>query len=338
MVRKKKWAQLYNQFDNATKSSKKKMRLIINDHCRRLESNKTGDPELEAMYDLTNPKRTAYDLKMKQWDSSKGIGKGMTKDWTNLLDEINDTVLDVWEGQVTYFFPMRTPTYIAIFPGGRMAITSGPYEDRLAALDALSETLDNYKDLENLKTTVDAKLVQVHQARNSQRSQYDKVGTTSTELEEMRVELANLLDDNLCKLKVKYRQTLAMVENFYDLSLLRKNVSDDDFMFQSEGTVEAGASFLITLPKKLLISTNATCNFINLSGLVDLQFFFVANGTNLDNLVKISVQPSETIETTAAEAGWAPGMGFLVVKNMGTMSAEFDLSIMAATVPEGEGG
>ncbi len=327
-----------NLFDNATKKSKKKMRLIINDHDRKLEIAKDDDPEIEAMYDITHPKKLAYNLLITQWESGKGIGKGDTKEWTNLLDEINDTVLDFWEGQVTYYFPVRTPTYIAIFPGGRMAITSDPYEDRLAALDALSETLSNYTQLAALKTTVDAKVAEVHLARKSQQSQYDKVDVKSTELEEMRVELANLLDDNLCKLKVKYRQNLSMVENFYDLSLLRKNVSDEDFMFQSEGTVEAGASFLVTLPKKLVISTNATCNFMNQSGLVDLQFFFVANGTNLDNPLKITVQSNETIETTAAEAGWAPGMGFLVVKNMGTMSAEFDLSVMAATETEGEGG
>lgn len=335
MVKKKKWSQLDNQFDNATKNSKKKMRLIINDHVRRLESNKEGDPELEAMYDIAQPKQKAYDQKMNQWESSKGIGKSKTKDWTDLLDEINDTVLNVWEGQVAFYFPAHTSTYLAIFPGGRMAITSGPYEDRLAALDALSETLGNYKELAALKTTVDDKLTEIHQARKSQQSQYDKVGVTSTELEEMRVELANILDDNLCKLKIKYRKNLAMVEHFFDLSLLRKNVSDEDFMFQSDGTVEAGASFLITLPKKLLISTNATCHFINQSGLVDLQFFFVANGTTLDNPVKIAVQPNESIETSAAEAGWAPGMNFILVKNLGTMSAEFDLTVMAASEVEG---
>ncbi len=337
MSKKGEWVSLNNIFDNATKRSKKKMRLIINDHVLKLET-ASEDPEILAIYDLTEPKRIAYNLLLTQWESGKGIGKGKTRTWEDLLDEINDTVLNVWEGQVTYYFPKDTPTYIAIFPGGRMAITTGRYEDRLQALDTFSLTLVSYSSLEALKRTVDDKLVEIKLARKQQRSQYDKVGFKSTELEEMRVELADILDDNLCKLKIKYRTNLKMVENFFDRSLLRKNVSDEDFMFQSAGTVEAGASFLITLPKKLLISTNATCQFMNQSGLVDLQFFFVANGTNLDNPVKTTVQPDESIETTAAEAGWAPGMGFLVVKNIGTMSAEFDLSVMAATEGEGEGG
>lgn len=337
MGKKSEWSPLSNMFDNVTKKSKKKMRLIINRHVLKLAA-ASADPEIQAIYDITNPKKIEYNLLMTEWESSKGIGKGDTKIWEKHLDEINETVLNEWEGQVTYRYPKDTPTYIAIFPGGRMAITSGAYDDRLAALDAFSHTLDSYPLLATLKTAVDLKVDAVHTARDQQQSQYDKVGFKSTALEDLRFELAEILDDNLCKLKIKYRKNLKMVENFYDLSLLRKNVSDEDFMFQSEGTLEAGASFLITLPKKLLISTNATCQFMNQSGLVDLQFFFVANGTNLDNLVKITVQPNETIETTAAEAGWAPGMGFLVVKNMGTMSAEFDLSIVAATEPEGEGG
>lgn len=335
MSKKEGWSQLNNIFDNVTKKSKKKMHLIINDHALKLET-ASKDPEIQTLYDLTNPKRIKYNQLMAEWDSSKGIGKGNTRTWKNYLDEINETVLNTWEGQVTYYFPKDTPTYIAIFPRGRMVITNGKYNDRLLALNAFSLTLAEYPLLDKLKETVDAKLEEINTARKQQRSQYDKVSFKSTELEEMRVELANLLDDNLCKLKIKYRQNLKMVENFFNRSLLRKNVNDEDFMFQSAGTVEAGASLLITLPKKLLISTNATCHFINQSGLVELQFSFVANGTNLDNAVKTNVQPDETIETTAAEAGWAPGMNFIVVKNLGTMAAEYDLSVMAAPNPIGE--
>lgn len=329
------WGQLNNTFNNSTKRSKKKMYLIANDHDTRLEAG-IGDPDIEEIYNLTHPDVVNYQMLMTQWESGKSIGKSKTRTWQEEMDDITDETLDVWEGQVAYHYPRKTPTFIAIFPNGRTAFTNGKYEERLLALDVLSLTLGEYPVLAALKTDVDAKITVIRAARNQQRVQYGKVGMKSNEVEQARVALAELLDNNLCKLKIKYRKNLSIVENYFDLSLLRKNVTDDDFQFQSTGTVEAGASFLVTMPKKLELSTNATCNFTNLSGVAEMQFFFAANGASLDNAVKVTVLPDESVETTAAEAGWAPGMNFIVVKNMGEVSAEFELVVSVAMEPGGE--
>lgn len=318
-----------NTFENSTKRSKKKMLLIANDHDARLEAG-SDDPDIEEIYNLIHPEVLNYQALMAQWESGKGIGKSRTRTWEELLDDIQESTLDIWEGKVTNFFPKNTPTYLAIFPNGRTPFTNGKYEERLLALDAFSLTLGNYAQLASLKTEVDAKITEIKAARNQQRVQYGKVGMKSNEVEQARVALAELLDDNLCKLKIKYRRNLSLVENFFDLSLLRKNVTDEDFQFQATGTVEAGASFLVAMPKKLELSTNATCNLSNLSNTAELQFFFAANGASLDNTVKVNVQPDENVETTAAEAGWAPGMNFVVVKNLGDVSAEFELNVVAA--------
>jgi hypothetical protein len=320
---------LNNMFDNATKQSKKKMLLIALDHDSRLEAG-SDDPDIEEIYNLTHPDVLNYQTLMAQWESGKGIGKSRTRTWEELLDDIQESTLDIWEGKVTNFFPKNTPTYLAIFPNGRTAITNGKYEERLLALDAFSLTLGNYVQLASLKTEVDAKITEIKAARNQQRVQYGKVSMKSNEVEQARVALADLFDNNLCKLKIKYRKNLSIVENYFDLSLLRKNVTDDDFQFQTTGTVEAGVSFLVAMPKKLELSTNAICNCTNLSGVAEMQFFFAANGASLDNAVKITVQPDESVETTAAEAGWAPGMNFVVVKNLGDVSAEFELNVVAA--------
>jgi hypothetical protein len=43
--------------------------------------------------------------------------------------------------------------------------------------------------------------------------------------------------------------------------------------------------------------------FTNLSGSVDLQFFFATNGTATDGATKTTVRPSDSATGTAAESG-----------------------------------
>ncbi|MBK9013159.1 MAG: hypothetical protein IPM82_03195 [Saprospiraceae bacterium] len=38
----------------------------------------------------------------------------------------------------------------------------------------------------------------------------------------------------------------------------------------------------------------------------------------------------QTAQTNAAESGWAPGAKFIIVKNLGTVTAEFELAVTEA--------
>lgn len=317
------WSALNNVFDNVTKNSKAKMLLISNDHEYRLAA-ATDDPDILAIYNIYQPEAAIYRNLMALWGSSKGMGKFRTQSWEDKLDEITATTFNAWEGKVFNVYPSNTPEATAIFPNGKTAFVNGKYEERLTAFDALIITLAEFPALAALKTEIENTLNEVKLLRKQQQEQFGKINIASGNVEVQRKVLADLLDDNLCKLKIKYRKNLATAEKFYDLSLLRRSVSDTEGLFQFSGTVEGGMNFMLALPEKLVVNTNTTCTFTNLSGSVELEFFFAANGSDTDSAIKTTVQPNESATGTAAESGWAPNANFVIVKNLGTITAEFE--------------
>jgi hypothetical protein len=326
------WSPLHNVFDNATKKSKAKMLLISNDHEYRLAAAK-DDPTILELYNQYQPEAASYRNLMAQWDSSKGIGKSRTMSWEDKLDNIAATIFNVWEGKVYSVYPKGTPEALAIFPNGKTAFISGKYEERLVLFDALLITLAEFPPLAELRTDIAKEIEGIKLLRQQQQEQFGKISINSGRVEEQRKLLADLLDDDLCRLKIKYRKNLPMVEKFYDLALLRRTINDSDGVLQFSGTVEAGMSYMVALPEKLAVGTNTTCTFTNLSSSVDLQFFFAANGTDTDGATKATVRPNESATGTAAESGWLPGANFVIVKNMGGITADFE-GLLVTAVPE----
>lgn len=86
----------------------------------------------------------------------------------------------------------------------------------------------------------------------------------------------------------------------------------------------------VSLPDKLRMSANADTVFVNRSNQVELQFFYSANASASDNPVKINVLAMQSVQATAADAGWAPGAKYLIVKNLDTVTAEFEVQVTEA--------
>lgn len=331
---KRKWIYLNNPFEIATRNSKAKMLYLANDHASRLEAAK-DDPDILALYTPFLASTVAYRSLMAQWTSNKSQGKGKTNDWGDHLDEMAKVWIYEWEGKVFSVYPKHTPEAMAIFPNNKAPLITGRYDERILALEALVLTLANYPALAALKDEIGGKLEAVKAVRQQQKEQFGKIGLLRSKVEDHRKALADLLDDNLCALKIKYRKNLDMLDNFFDLGLLRKIVSDSDAFFQYAGAVEAGKTLMLPLPEKLAVSANSACTFTNQSGQADLHFFFAANGLATDAPAKVAAAPNESLEGTAAEAGWAPDTHYLIVKNLGTLTAEFELSVVAGN---GNGG
>lgn len=323
------WLFLVNTFEVNTRSSRRKMLRLANYHLARLEAAK-ADPAILELYTVFLPAVKLYHTMMANFVSSEGTSVGNTANWMNLLDEMVDTWYDKWQVMVFTVFPRKSPEAIAIFPRNKEPFQSSQYDERMIAVEALHKTLLNYPELREVAADVEAKLALLNNARQVQTEQFGKKDFSASVVEDQRLVLANLMDDNLCSLKIKYRSNVKMVENFFDLAELRKSVSDSDARFTFGGAVEAGATSAVLVSDKLVLSTNAACSFANKSNLSDLQFFFSANASAADNPTKISVLPNESVDTTAAEAGWAPGAKYIIVKNMGTVTAEFEGAVTEA--------
>lgn len=326
---KKLWIFLINTFEVNTRSSRVKMLRLANDHDARLAAAK-DDPEILEIYNVFHALLLVYRSLMAQLTSIKGTSKGQTQTWQELLDDMANKWINTWEGMVFNFFPKGTPQATAIFPLNKKPFQSFTYDERMVAVDALHKTMLEYPELKDVAVIVKEKLDKLEEARQQQKESFGKSDFSGNKIEAQRLLLANAMDDNLCKLKIKFRSDLGVVENFFDLSLLRRAISDSDAMFQTAGVVEASITTAISLPEKLVVSANSPTLFSNNSAQAELQFFFSVNPSAADNSIKTSVLPSETAQGTAADAGWAPGAKYLIVKNLGTVTAEFEVQVTEA--------
>ncbi|MBI1228470.1 MAG: hypothetical protein GC192_24760 [Bacteroidetes bacterium] len=322
------WIFLNNTFDINTKNSSVKMLRIANDHDSRLAAAAVDDPTLLPIWERYNAPLLVYRTLMSQRNSGKGSGKGKTQILTEKLDLLSTTWIRAWEVKVFLQYPQGTPEATAIFPQRKAPFQTGPYEERILAVNALKDSLSAYPLLADVKTDVSDKYDMLLEARDGQKQQMSLTGKFSDEVERQRLGLAELSYKNLGFLIDKFGERPTDVERFFDLALLRKSVSDEDTIFNYSDMVAAGETSAVLLPKKLELGINAICNFTNTSHNIELQFFFANNPSAADSPVKITALPGETVETTAAEAGWTPESSVLVVKNSGTMTAEFEVMLM----------
>ncbi len=323
------WSQLVNTFEVNTKGSRRKMLRIANHHYARLQAMKS-DPFILALLTLFEPALMLYRSMFSNLDSQEGISVSNTVNFTDMLDEMRDKWVNKWQTMVRQVFEVGTPEYIAIFPRGKEPFSNVEYDLRMVAVEALHKTLLNYPALEDAAKDVEGKLVLLNAARSAQTEGFGTKQFTASMIEEQRLVLADLLDDNLCDLKKKYRKTIKMVENYFDLSELRRPSSDTDSRFVSSGAVEQGMTTAVSLPDKLKMSANADTIFVNRSNQVELQFFYSVNASASDNPVKLNVLAMQSVQSTAADAGWAPGAKYLIVKNLGTVTAEFEVQVTEA--------
>lgn len=328
---KREWIHLTNPFEIATKDSKAKMNVIASDHDSRLEAG-ISDPAILTLYTPFHEAKNVYQDLMSDWVSIRGMSKGKTRSWEDELDEVTKNTIYIWEGKVFNIFPKNTPTAMTIFPNNKSPLTASKYEERLIALAAFHKTLGNYPELSELTNEVGKKVDDIKLLRKQQTELFGKISLASSKVEVQRKVLSKLCNNDLSALKIKYCDDIDQVKNYFDLSLLRRIVNDNDAIFQFSGAVEAGMTFTVVLPEKLTVSANAACTFSNQSDQVDLQFFFSANGSAADSAVKMTVGASESVSGTAAESGWVPGANFLIVKNMGAVTAEFEGVVVQAVV------
>ena len=324
------WSQLINTFEVNTRGSRRKMLRIANHHFSRLQAMKS-DPFIAALIVLFEPVLMLYRSMFSNLDSQEGISVSNTANFTDLLDEMKDKWINKWQTMVRQVYEVGTPDYIAIFPRGKEPFISVEYDLRMVAVEALHKTLLTFPLLTDVAKDVEEKLALLNAARNVQTEGFGTKQFTASMIEEQRLVLADLLDDNLCELKKKYRKNLKMVENYFDLGELRRQSTDTDSRFMFSGAVEPGMTTAVPLPDKLKMSANADSVFVNRSNQVELQFFYAVNASAADNPVKTTVLAMQSVQTTAADAGWGPGAKYLIVKNAGTVTAEFELQVTEAT-------
>ncbi len=228
------WHYLSNQFETATRGSFKRTNILNNDHLSKLNS-EAADPDMAALSARTAPLSAAFSAAYSNYIMINGTYKGHTQLVDNLLLELSSQKIKQWDIQVQVQHLEGTPTYMMILPNRRGPFQEGTKDDRLSAVEALAEALLAYPALAATQADVDSFATQLRTARDNQQQKEQLAAMASDQLEVARKALCTMMYGNLGVLMDKYRDTPDMIENFWQLDLIRRTGqgNDDDDLPQN---------------------------------------------------------------------------------------------------------
>ena len=223
------WKYLTNQFTTTTDGSYKRANILNNDHMSKLTA-ENADADIAALETRTQPLSTAYGTAYTAWVSAKATYKGHTQLYDSLLDNLSSQKIKEWDIQIQGTYLEGTPEYTMILPDRRGPFQNGGKDDRLSEVQALADRLLSYPALAATQADVAAYATSMQTARDDQQQKEELVAMASDTLEQARLELCTMMYGNLGALMDKYRETPNVIENFWQLDLIRTTGGggDDD--------------------------------------------------------------------------------------------------------------
>ncbi len=324
------WFYLSNTFEINTRKAFAKMLKIGNDHDSRLNGDKE-DPDILALWTFFNPLILVYRNLFSLWQSSFSFRMSKTLILADTFKLLAKPWIREWQVKVHNIFPEDSPQDKALFPQKKAPFQSINYEERIIAVNTLANSMAAYPELADIKKDVEDKYELLVKVRDEQKQAMQMEGKRVNDLETQRKVLANALYKNLASLMVKYFEEPTLGERFFDLSLIRRSSTDSDSSFSlSNQFLDAETSAVVAIPKKFVLSIGANFIFANSGGGGELHCFFAASASATDSPTKAVVLPGETLETTAGEMGWSATNSMLIVKNVGTLTAEYEVAATEA--------
>ncbi len=323
------WIYLINTFLVNTQKSPTKMLGIANDHDSRLNG-AIGDPDILAIYTVFHALLLVFQNLYSAWKAAVSLRMSRTLSLTNQFRLLSETWIKAWEGKVHSVFPEGSPEALAIFPKKRAPFQKGTYDERINAVNTLSTSMSSHPSLATVKADVDAKYAILVAARDVQKQAMQNVSSASIEVEKQRTTMGQYLYKDLGLLMAKFFMDPTEVVQFYNLSLLRRSSSEADGQFNLGGTVNPGSSLVVSVPKKFELSINVSFLIANSEGGSELHFFFADSASTADSAQKATILPGESLEATAGEMGWSTERNILIVKNAGSLTAEYEMTVTEA--------
>lgn len=228
------WHYVNNQFESATRGSFKRTNILNNDHMSKLSS-EGADPDIAALVARTLPLSTTFSSRYSSQISAEASYKGHTALVDNLLRELSSEKIKQWDIQIQGQYLEGTPTYMMILPNRRQPFQEFAKDQRLSEVEALAERLLDYPALSATQTDVDNFATLLRTARDNQQQKEQLNAMAFDQLEVARKALCTMMYGNLGVLMDKYRDTPDMIENFWQLDLIRRTGqgNDDDDLPQT---------------------------------------------------------------------------------------------------------
>lgn len=217
-----KWNILSNMFEVKTRGSFRKAFSFAQSHFNYLKG-ASSDPAIASVYNDFGP--TWYNFKnaYTRWMVATGLYRGAVQDMNETLLSINKK-LKVWEGKIHAQFYEGTEEAKSIFPHKRTPFYKGSDIARTEAVAALIITLNNYPTLSDTKADVQAFYSLLKSKVDAKHVAEGTVIARSTELEEQRQLLMAEIYGNLGRLLYVYRHNLSVIDNYFDMGVIKNKV------------------------------------------------------------------------------------------------------------------
>lgn len=206
-----------NTFDSATRTSYARM-LSISTYTYNALNGPNGIPSLFTQYKTVHE---AYVLCYNKWKAQRGMQKGKTASLTDLFKTLVANVGD-WDLAVQHVYSRNSPEYIALFPNGRKAFTSGTQDERINAIAQFSIAIGTDPLLTSIKANVDADYAALLTQNSVQKAEKVLTDTKSQELEGARMAACEELYSILGALMGIYKKAPLEIEKFFRMDLLRR--------------------------------------------------------------------------------------------------------------------
>jgi len=323
------WRFAINPFLSATDRNFKKMLSLYADHFNKLVQKGATDADVLAMKNQYQPFHEGFITIYSNWRGSEGVGESRTLDVETQFGLLNSEI-KVWEGRVRGIFPEDSVEERSIFPDKRMPFQKGTYEQRISALRTLFERLATYTTepvLVTLSATVESFYNVISAARNAQQGNEISVSDYSASLEAQRVLCSKQMYGTLGKLMYKYLDNATLIEEYWDMSLLRD--SGNNILGELSGGI-SGNNMPKNIPlTDITVSASTKFRITNLANGAQVLAFYFGDQPNAQPITGvIAVNTSDTLTKTAEELGYNPMRVYLTVLNPGDTDGNWEITVM----------
>lgn len=159
---------LENQFLNATRYSRKRCKILAEDHNAKLSARAPSLAALTTLLNAWTPIYNAWNTAYNTWQNARANYRACTQKMDNLTAELRVTPpgggrsrLDEWEGRIAGLWGVNEPFYQYLFPQGREPFTRQGRDATIAEVGNLSARMaaklgEVTIERDNLQTQMDA--------------------------------------------------------------------------------------------------------------------------------------------------------------------------------------
>ncbi len=209
---------LTNYFLNYTEHSRKKMIDIVAYFLSAI-SEGLPDVTLQKIFDRTDPLFALYQTKFNSWKIAKENYQGATLLFTQGFTDVQLKIENI-QSKVIGEYTSKSDEYNSIFREGMDVFYSDTYYQRVQHIGFLRDRLAMYVPMASAKTVAADLYTKMMDLRDEQQKKSKTLRNASDDLEECRIDLADMMYGNVGLLMDKYSKTREKIRSFYDLDLL----------------------------------------------------------------------------------------------------------------------